>query len=114
MRLPKSLLTTLEGLVWAAVGGAATSMLEIREYLTKWQEFDIDYGHVGKLAAAGAILGGAMFLRDLAQRRNVAAAAAAIPPGMAMAGLAGLGTMGTAEGGPIAPAQPGAPQGPGD
>ena len=88
MRIPKSLQTTLEGLLWAAVGGAATSLLEIREYLTKWQEFDIDYGHVGKLAAAGAILGGAMFLRDLAQRRNVAAAVAGALPIAGEGGLA--------------------------
>ncbi len=80
MRIPKSLQITLEGLVWAAVGGAATSLLEIRQYMTNWKEFDFDWPHIAALAGAGAVLGGAMFLRDQAQRRNVAAALAAAAP----------------------------------
>ncbi len=78
MKIPKSLLTTLEGLAWAMVGGASTSALELRQYMTNWKDFDIDYAQVARLAAAGAILGGAAFLRDLAQRRNVATANAAV------------------------------------
>lgn len=80
MQIPKSLMTTLEGLLWAAVGGAATSLIEIRQYMTNWKDFDFDWPHIASLAGAGAILGGSMFLRDLAQRRNVAAAAAGALP----------------------------------
>ncbi|MBF6570541.1 MAG: hypothetical protein IVW54_16865 [Candidatus Binataceae bacterium] len=81
-------MTTLEGLVWAAVGGAATSLIEIRAYMTNWKEFDFDWPHIAALAGAGAVLGGAMFLRDLAQRRNVAAAAVGALPITADGGLA--------------------------
>jgi hypothetical protein len=75
MRIPGSILKTLEGLVWAAVGGAATSLLEVQQYLTNWKDYEIDYKHIASLAAAGAILGGSMFLRDLANRSKLAAAA---------------------------------------
>jgi hypothetical protein len=78
MKLPKSLLATLEGLLWAAVGGGATSLLEIQQYMTNWKDFDIDYAHVAHLFLAGAVLGGAAYLRDLAQRQNVATANAAV------------------------------------
>lgn len=105
----KAILTTLEGLLWASVGGAATSLLEIRQYMTQWKEFDFDWPHIASLAVAGAILGGAMFLRDLAQRHNVAAALETVPPSMA-----GLGSMGTLAGGPVISPAPGAPQAPGD
>lgn len=91
MRIPKSILTTLEGLLWAAVGGAATSLLEIRQYMTNWKEFDIDYAHVARLATAGAILGGSMFLRDLAQRRNVAAATGQLVPSQVLPPAPGQG-----------------------
>ena len=104
MRIPKSLLTTLEGLLWAAVGGATTSLIEIRQYMTNWKDFSIDYYQIGRLATAGAVLGGAMFLRDVAQRRNVKRAAAELPPGFE--GLIGGGT-GQAAGGPVVePARP--------
>lgn len=81
MRIPASVLKTGEGLLWAVVGGAATSLIEVQQYLTNWKEFDIDYAHITRLAAAGAILGGAMFLRDLANRSKIAAAVAPIAGG---------------------------------
>ena len=87
MKIPKTILTTLEGLLWAAVGGATTSVLEIPQYMTNWKEFDIDYAHVARLAGAGAVLGAAMFLRELAQRQNVATANATANAALSAVGL---------------------------
>ena len=99
MQIPKSLLTLLEGLLWAAVGGASTSLLEIQQYMTNWKDFDIDYAHVARLAGAGAILGSAMFLRDMAQRRNVATANAAV--------LAATGSVPITSAGSVSSGRPG-------
>jgi hypothetical protein len=84
MKVPK----WLEGLLWAMAGGAAFPLIEIQEYLTKWKEFDIDWTHVGKLAIAGAVAAGLLWLRDQAKRREAAELALQI---VSQAGTPGAG-----------------------
>jgi len=74
-------------LLWAALGGAASSVFELQDDLTSYQGLSIDYRHVSKVASGGAILGIAAFVRDLRNRRLIAlgmpiegGTAAATPP----------------------------------
>lgn len=68
IRLPK----IAEGLLWAVIGGAAAGALELKDAFGKWKDYEVDMVHVGQEASAGAIMGGVLFLRDLARRRLTA------------------------------------------
>jgi hypothetical protein len=61
-----------EGLLWAALGGAATGVLELHDDLHKWSDYEVDYAHLGKVSSGGAIFGVAAFVQDLSRRRTLA------------------------------------------
>jgi len=69
IRFPK----VAEGLLWAILGGAAASALELKDAFGKWNEYEVDYTHIAQEASTGAFMGGVLFLRDLARRRLFAA-----------------------------------------